>query len=101
MVQVFDSTLNRHWHLFCRAYASDMQSDDLSPAQRRRLLEALNPMLGYLYKLRRRMQNKSFPLDDKLWVLVTETTATMQTLVTEVRCQSAQSNPNKTGPSTK
>lgn len=74
-----------------------MQSDDLTPAQRRRLLESLGPMLGYLNKLRHRMQNKGFPLDDKLWVLVSKAQATMQDLVTEIRCQSAESSRKRGG----
>ena len=45
-----------------------MQSEDLTRDQTRALQERLEPMLAYLNKLRRRMQNKGFPLDDELWI---------------------------------
>jgi hypothetical protein len=68
-----------------------MNSADLTPAQCRALLEQLIPILGYLNKLRHRMQNKRFQLDDPLWELVSRAQATMQSLVTEIRRQAAES----------
>ena len=76
-----------------------MESANLTLAQRRALQEQLSPMLAYLNKLRHRMQNKGFPLDDPLWVLVSQAQATMQNLVTEIRCQSGESNQKRVGPS--
>jgi hypothetical protein len=76
-----------------------MESHDLTPAQRERLQAQLHPMLGYLNKLLHRMQNKGFPLDDPLWQLVSRAQKTMQSLVTEIRCQASESSQNRVRPS--
>jgi hypothetical protein len=76
-----------------------MSSANLTTAQCRALQEQLALMLGYLNKLRHRMQNKSFPLDDPLRVLVSQAQETMQTLVTEIRCHAAESGQKRIEPS--
>lgn len=43
-----------------------MRSDDLSKEQARALKNKLQPMLGYLNRLKRRMIGKGFPPDDRL-----------------------------------
>jgi hypothetical protein len=43
-----------------------MQSDDLTKNQARALKNKLQPMLGYLNRLKRRMIRKGFPPDDPL-----------------------------------
>jgi hypothetical protein len=63
-----------------------MQSTDLTRDQARALLVKLEPMLAYLNKLRHRMQNKGFPLDDQLWVSASQAQEAMQQLITELRC---------------
>jgi hypothetical protein len=64
-----------------------MQSEDLTRDQTRALQERLEPMLAYLNKLRRRMQNKGFPLDDELWIAASNAQDAMQKLITELRCR--------------
>jgi hypothetical protein len=63
-----------------------MHSNDLTRQQATALQSKLEPMLAYLNKLRHRMQNKGFPLDDQLWVAVSKAQQVMQDLVTELRC---------------
>jgi hypothetical protein len=63
-----------------------MQSTDLTRNQARALQNKLEPMLAYINKLRHRMQNKGFPLDDQLWVSVSSAHEAMQKLITELRC---------------
>jgi hypothetical protein len=43
-----------------------MRSDDLTRDQARALKNKLGPMLGYLNRLKKRMNNKGFPPDDEL-----------------------------------
>ena len=43
-----------------------MQSDDLTREQARALKNKLQPMLGYLNRLKKRMHNRGFPSDDEL-----------------------------------
>jgi hypothetical protein len=66
-----------------------MRSDGLTQAQCRSLQAQLHPMLDYLNKLLHRMQNKGFPLDDLLWLLLSEAHARMQDRITELRCTAA------------
>ena len=47
-----------------------MCSDDLTREQARALKNKLQPMLGYLNRLKKRMHNKGFPPDDELLNLV-------------------------------
>lgn len=43
-----------------------MRSDDLTDA--RALAERLRPMLGYLSRLTKRMEQERFPVDDELYL---------------------------------
>jgi hypothetical protein len=43
-----------------------MCSDDLTPEQARALKNKLQPMLGYLNRLKHRMRRRGFPPDDPL-----------------------------------
>jgi hypothetical protein len=63
-----------------------MQSTDLTRDQAKAVQQKLEPMLAYLNKLRHRMQNKGFPLDDQLWITVSKAQQAMQDLMTELRC---------------
>jgi hypothetical protein len=47
-----------------------MQSTDLTREQARALKNKLQPMLGYLNRLKKRMHRKGFPSDDRLLVAV-------------------------------
>jgi hypothetical protein len=47
-----------------------MQSGDLTPAQARALKNKLQPMLGYLNRLKHRMRRRGFPHGDPLLAAV-------------------------------
>lgn len=47
-----------------------MRSDDLTKEQARTLKNNLQPMLGYLNRLKQRMRRKGFPPDDRLLAAV-------------------------------
>ena len=47
-----------------------MQSDDLTRAQARALKNKLQPMLGYLNRLKQRMRRRGFMPDDRLLTAV-------------------------------
>ena len=47
-----------------------MKCDDLTPAQAERLKQSVRPMLGYLGKLKKRMEKRRFPVDDRLYLSV-------------------------------
>jgi hypothetical protein len=49
-----------------------MKSEDLTPAQARKLHDALAPTLGFLNKLERRLIELQFDPNDPLYGLVTE-----------------------------
>jgi hypothetical protein len=47
-----------------------VNSHQLRPWQARQIRATLRPALGYLSRLKRRMENRGFPPDDKLYVAV-------------------------------
>jgi hypothetical protein len=47
-----------------------MKCDDLTPAQAERLKQSVRPMLGYLGRLKKRMEKRRFPNDDRLFLTV-------------------------------
>jgi hypothetical protein len=55
-------------------------SDDLTMAQARAILDKTRPMQGYLYKLRKRIDERRFPHDDPFRRLVSEAFDKMQNL---------------------
>jgi hypothetical protein len=70
-----------------------MQSTDLTREQLTAILAAVQPSLDYLNKLRRRMQHRSFPLEDPLVVSVTESQRTILSLMATLRECRSQSRP--------
>jgi hypothetical protein len=60
-----------------------MQSTDLTRAQARALKNKLQPMLGYLSRLKRRMVRRGFPNDDRLMRAVVEAENAMHALSVE------------------
>jgi hypothetical protein len=46
-----------------------MDSDDLTPSQAERVREALIPLVRYLYRLKRRMEDREFSGGDALYLL--------------------------------
>ena len=49
-----------------------MDSSKLRPWQAKALVSALRPTLGYLYRLRGRMESRGFPPDDNLLKLTAD-----------------------------
>jgi len=49
-----------------------MNANELTRAQARAIRAQIEPMRDYLYRLRKRMATRGFPLDDPLFVLVVE-----------------------------
>ena len=47
-----------------------MQSDDLTPAQAEKLKTSPAPMLAYVNRLKKRMEKRRFPNDDRLYLSV-------------------------------
>jgi hypothetical protein len=61
-----------------------MRSDDLTREQARALKNKLQPMLGYLNRLKKRMQRKGFPTDDRLLISACRAEDAMHALAVEV-----------------
>jgi hypothetical protein len=57
-----------------------MRSDDLTREQARALKSKLQPMLGYLNRLKKRMANKGFPPNDQLLIAVCKAEMAMHEL---------------------
>jgi hypothetical protein len=47
-----------------------MRSDDLTSAQAQKIKASIRPMLGYLIRLKKRMEKRRFPSDDGLFQTV-------------------------------
>ena len=75
-----------------------MQSDDLTPAQAKRLKENLRPMLGYLSRLKTRMEKHRFHHEDPLLRAVVKAYDTMQALNVEVHYLSFESGVGREPP---
>jgi hypothetical protein len=67
-----------------------MRSDDLSREQCRTLENKLGPMLGYLHRLKKRMQSKGFPPDDPLVSLVGNAEDAMHRLHVDVHYRAVE-----------
>ena len=61
-----------------------MRSDDLTPDQARALKNKLQPMLGYLNRLKHRMRHRGFLSDDPLLAAVCRTEDAMHELHMQV-----------------
>jgi hypothetical protein len=61
-----------------------MQCDDLTPAQARALKNKLQPMLGYLNRLKQRMRRRGFPEDDPLLLAVSRAESSIHALHVDV-----------------
>jgi hypothetical protein len=68
---------------------------DVTRDECRALNNKLQPMLGYVNKLRQRMQDKGFPLDDPLWLSVSSAQRAMLDVITELRCRSVRTTPKR------
>ena len=75
----------------------DMQSHDLSHEQARALKTRLQPMLGYLGRLKRRMVRRSFPPDDLLLNAAVRAENDMHALCVEVHYLSCDGVGRKRG----
>jgi hypothetical protein len=56
----------------------------LQPWQARKIREALQPALGYLTRLQRRMEVTGFPPDDRLYMAAVKAQTSLQTLLVEL-----------------
>jgi hypothetical protein len=65
-----------------------MQADDLIKAQCAAIRNKVSQQLAYLYRLNRRMGEKSFPEDDPLKIAVVSAMSAMSELHAEVTCRS-------------
>jgi hypothetical protein len=61
-----------------------MQCDDLTPEQARALKNKLQPMLGYLNRLKQRMRRRGFQADDRLLSAVCRAEDSVHALHVEV-----------------
>jgi len=61
-----------------------MKSNDLKHWQASRVNDSLRPTLAYLGRLKRRMEKRGFPPEDRLFQLVTQAHAAMQDLSMEL-----------------
>jgi hypothetical protein len=61
-----------------------MRSDDLTPEQARALKNKLQPMLGYLNRLKQRMRRRGFLASDPLLVAVCQAEEAMHQLHVQV-----------------
>ncbi|MEX2309804.1 MAG: hypothetical protein WD738_19685 [Pirellulales bacterium] len=61
-----------------------MCSDDLTPEQARALKNKLQPMLGYLNRLKKRMRRRGFLADDPLLAAVCRTETAVHELHVQV-----------------
>ena len=64
-----------------------MNADELTLGQCHDLRNKLEPMVGYLHRLRVRMNKRGFPDDDPLMALVVKASAAMNDLHGEVFCR--------------
>ena len=49
-----------------------MTSKDLTVAQARKIDDQIRSRLGYLHRLKRRMEDEGFPIDDEIYVATTK-----------------------------
>jgi hypothetical protein len=71
--------------------ASGMNTDDLTTDQAKQLQARIGPMLGYLYRLRSRMDKRGFPRDDELRQLVERAYESVHRLSVELHYLSCKS----------
>jgi hypothetical protein len=67
-----------------------MDSTMLKPWQARVIYQALHPLLGYLHRLRKRMERRGFPPDDKLLKLTEKACDAIHALAIELHYRSCQ-----------
>ena len=75
-----------------------MESSDLTPAQAKRLKESIRPMLGYLSRLKKRMEKRNFPHDDMLLRAVVKAYDAMHALNVELHYLSCESGAGRAPP---
>jgi len=73
-----------------------MDQSKLQPWQARKIREALQPALGYLTRLQRRMEVTGFPPDDRLYVAAVKAQKSLQSLLVELHYLSCDSGVGRT-----
>ncbi len=74
-----------------------MNSKQLRPWQARKIRATLQPALGYLTRLQRRMELKGFPPNDSLYLATVRLRNDMQSLLMDLHyksCESGVGRPN-------
>lgn len=77
-----------------------MRSEDLRPWQAARVSHVLRQTVAYLARLKRRMEQRGFPPDDRLFQLVSQAHSVMQDLTMELHylaCRSGAGRPRRNG----
>jgi hypothetical protein len=74
-----------------------MKSSDLKHWQAARINDVVRPTVAYLSRLKRRMEKRGFPPDDRLFRLVTQAHASMQDLSMELHCLSCGNGVGRNG----
>jgi hypothetical protein len=76
---------NRHGGHYRRTVGSvSMDSKTVRPWQAKKVYARLSPLVGYLHRLRRRMEKRGFPPDDKLLQLTAKAWDAVYALSVEV-----------------
>jgi hypothetical protein len=65
--------------------------DSLEPWQAEKIMERLQPSLAYLNRLQRRMESRGFPLNSRLFRLVTDAQRAVNDLYVELHYCSCES----------
>ena len=74
-----------------------MNSRDLTPEQAEALLNRLGPVLGYLNRVRSRMEQRHFPSDDRLYRMIVEARDKMHSLTVELHYMSCKGGVGRPG----
>src|SRR5262249_61183912 len=67
-----------------------VNSKQLRPWQAKKMHDALAPALGYLSRLKRRMELTGFPPDDPLFIVVRDAQSKMHSLLVELHYMSCE-----------
>ena len=67
-----------------------MNRKSLQPWQARKIRETLQPALGYLTRLKHRMEATGFPPDDRLYIAATNAQRSLQDLLVELHYLSCE-----------
>ena len=67
-----------------------MNRNKLNPWQARKMIEKLQPALGYLSRMQRRMELTGFPPNDRLYVATVQARNSLQSLLVDLHYLSCE-----------